>query len=102
MQHPVIQREFRRSLLDAFPCNLMAKIAPNIDVLDFIKDLVIIFEQHADLEFYKRCRIDKDRKCKRIHDEGDFGEWFGEQVKKLPVFKKAKSSKNCQFWVTNS
>lgn len=99
MQHPVIQQEFRRSLLDAFPCNLVAKIAPNMNILEFIRGLSIIFELHADIEFYRRCRIDEDRRCKRIHNEYDFGDWFGEQVKKLPMLENAKKpDTNNQMW----
>lgn len=92
MQHPIIQQEFRRTSIDAFSCNLIAKVAPNADALDFVKQMAIIFELHADMEFYKRCNIDKDHKCKQVSNENEFMVWFGDHAKDLPVFSVAKSS----------
>lgn len=69
MWHPVIQREYRTSLLDAFPSTLVFRISPlnqSNQALNIAQPLISFLEQFQDLEFFKRIDSDLDIKCKDI------------------------------------
>jgi len=83
MHHPLIQRDFRRSLLDAYPNTLVARIAPISDMLTFVQRLILFAERSDDLEFYKRYAIDEDMKCTEVSREFDFRRWLKDKVPDL-------------------
>ena len=91
MRHPLIQREMRRSLLDAFPNTVMVRVAPFASAFDILQPLVSWLETYQDLEFYKRLTTDWDPKCRQVYRSFELGSLFIEQVPKLiPNSQKAK------------
>lgn len=83
MRHPVIQREFRRSLLDAFSNVLVVRIAPTSDSLTLIQQMITLTERHSDLEFYKRGRVEYDALCAEVVDSYNFLSWLKDHVTRL-------------------
>ena len=90
MRHPMIQREFRRSLLDAFRNALIAKVASTSDALEVVQQMVIAFEQSIDSEFYKRLNLDWGGRCEEVSDGTRLGRWLKNQVPSL-LPEKAKA-----------
>lgn len=97
MRHPVIQREFRRSLLDAFPNTMVATVAPISDALQIKQQMISIIEQHIDLECHKRLHLDCDQLCDEISDFSRFGRWFQHVEKLLPADAKLQEDGR-QYW----
>lgn len=83
MQHPMIQHQFRCSLLDVFPTCIVARVAPVIDILHFEQRIIAIIEQHIEMEFFKRVHMDWDDKCQEISTPTDFARWLKNQLPKL-------------------
>ncbi|MCP4106269.1 MAG: hypothetical protein GY749_12135 [Desulfobacteraceae bacterium] len=84
MHHPSVQREFRRSLLDAFPSTLVAKIAPVDSVFELKQDEVVIFiEQYIKTEFYRRMTMDPRGQCMEISRPIHIGNWLTSHISKL-------------------
>jgi len=91
IRHPKIQREYRRTLLDAFPKTRMVRIAPLADAFDIVPPMVTMMERYEDLEFYKRL-IHSDPRCKESYKSYDFRGWFVREVPGIiPPDAKAKS-----------
>jgi|GEM_PF-1432195 len=98
MRHPNIQREFRRSLLDAFPKTMVARVAPINDVLRIEQMMITIIEQHIHLEYHKRYKLDHDEMCAEVDDSTKFERWFRNHVTNiLPNSAKAPKGSR-QFW----
>lgn len=93
MRYPAIQREFRRSLLDAFNKIIIIRIVPQAAALDWIQQPMLTWLQSfGDLEFYKR-RVDGDDKCREVFTSVDFRGWFKQHVPNLiPNEEKVKNS----------
>lgn len=64
MWHPDIQRQYRASLLEAFPTTIVFRIAPIDQALGDTQPLIAFQESYADLEFFKRIRSDRDMYCR--------------------------------------
>jgi hypothetical protein len=90
MRHPVIQREFRRSLLDAFSNVLVVRIAPTSDALSLIQQMITLAEKHSDLEFYKRSRVEYDALCTEVVDSYNLLSWLKDHVTRLLPEKEKK------------
>jgi hypothetical protein len=73
MWHPVIQREYRSSLLDAFPSTVVFRTAPLDKALKFAQPLISFTERYEDLEFFKRKGSDLDLKCSDMYDDSLLG-----------------------------
>ncbi|KHD08558.1 hypothetical protein PN36_19315 [Candidatus Thiomargarita nelsonii] len=85
MRHPQIQREFRKSLLDAFPNTLVAAIYPiPPSHLGKLSQTMILIEQYTELEFYKRHKTDRDLKCDEINEKFRLERWIQELQQFLP------------------
>jgi hypothetical protein len=76
MRHPLIQREYRRSLLDAFPNTPVVRVTPLTDALSLTQRMINFSEQYIDLEFYKRMTIDLDDRCRQVSQAYEFGGWL--------------------------
>ncbi len=83
MHHPAIQREFRQSLLDAFPRTIVAKIAPVYTAFDLMREMVIFIEQYVVAEFYMRMDTDSDDQCRKVIDLSELNAWLNGYVPKL-------------------
>jgi hypothetical protein len=83
MHHPVIQREFRQSLLDAFPNTMVARVAPISDALQVVQRMISFIERHIDLECHKRFKLDFDELCDEVSDSTRFGRWLKNHVNNL-------------------
>ncbi|MDX6404592.1 MAG: hypothetical protein QOH70_2047 [Blastocatellia bacterium] len=93
MRHPVIQQEFRRSLLDAFPSTIIVRVAPLPNTLTVYPPLVALSETFQDLEFYKRRNLDRDNKSFQAFESPDFVNWFIEKAPGLiPLNEREKSA----------
>lgn len=84
LRHPLIQRSFRRSLLDAFPTTMIVRIAP---VADAFKQkppqpFITFSETFEDSEFFKRI-TDFDDTCRQVDEATEFGSWFFSHVPKI-------------------
>lgn len=99
MRHPNIQRAFRRSLLDAFPKTMVARIAPIYDALNLKQQMINVIEYYVDLESHKRFKFDLDELCDdEICDPTRFNRWFKNQVKiLLPSDAKLQTSSK-KYW----
>lgn len=93
MRYPSIQREYRRSLLDAFNKTIIIRIVPRADALDCINQPMLTWvEKFEDLEFYKRREVGDDT-CREIFKSLDFLGWFNTHVPSLiPKEEKVKNS----------
>ena len=76
IRHPVIQREYRRSLLDAFPNTAVVRVAPLTDALTLAQKMISFSEEYFDLEFYKRMTIDLDDRCRQVSRAYELGSWL--------------------------
>jgi hypothetical protein len=83
MRHPVIQRAYRRSLLDAFPNVLFVRIAPIDDALKLMQQMIRFKEQYVDLEVYKRFKVDQDGRSDEVSEDFRFTRWVKDQMPKL-------------------
>lgn len=91
IRHPVIQRAYRRTLLDAFPNTLLVKLNPFSDPSELEEQMIKFSERYIDLEFFKRFRVDLDSKCDEVEDNLHFKRWLLDQAPKLlPEGEKAK------------
>jgi hypothetical protein len=91
IRHPVIQRAYRRTLLDAFPNTLLVKLNPFSDPSELEEQMIKFSERYLDLEFFKRFRVDLDGKCDEVEDNFHFKRWLKDQAPKLlPENEKAK------------
>ena len=71
LRHPVIQRAYRRSLLDVYPNILVVTVSPSPQAsADYIKQEMIAFDdKFSSMEFYKRFVLDSDAKyCDQVFD----------------------------------
>jgi hypothetical protein len=93
MRYPSIQREYRRSLLDAFNKTIIIRIVPQAAALNWIEQPMLTWvEKFRDLEFYKR-RVGGDDTCREIFQSMDFLGWFNTHVPSLiPKEEKVKNS----------
>ncbi len=93
MRYPSVQREFRRSLLDAFSKTIIIRIVPQPGALNLIEQPMLTWlDKYRDLEFYKR-RISGDDTCREIFLSIDFLGWFNANVPRLiPKEEKLKNS----------
>ena len=93
MRYPPIQREFRRSLLDAFNRIIIIRIVPQAGALDWIEQPMLSWlQKFGDLEFYRR-RVDGDDRCREVFTSVDFRGWFNQHVPSLiPKEEKMKNS----------
>jgi hypothetical protein len=99
MRHPQIQREFRKSLLDAFPNTLVAAIYPiQPSILNKLSQTIILIEQYTDLEFYKRHKKDRDRKCDQINEKFRLEGWIQELQQFLPNTVKMNTTDPRTSW----
>jgi hypothetical protein len=74
MWHPQIQRDYRATLLDAFPSTIVFRIAPlnQSDLaLSSAQPLISFLEQFQDLEFFKRMKSDSDLRCRDMSASDD-------------------------------
>lgn len=99
MHHPDIQREFRQSLLDAFPSTLVAKIAPVERVFDELKhEMVIFIEQYIKTEFYRRMTMDPGGQCMEISRSIHIGNWLTSHIPKLLPDDIKELTGNRRYW----
>jgi len=102
MQHPVIQHEFRHSLLDVFPTTIVARVAPVADALSIEQHMVVVIEKHIEVEFYKRFHMDWDDKCQEVTNPSELARWLKNQVPKLlPDDAKTKTDPR-RYWFNMS
>ncbi len=74
MRHPIIQKEFRKSLLDVFDNTIVATFDPTKDESNILQQRMIHFiEYYQDLECSKRRHWDDDGKCNVIYQSPDLG-----------------------------
>lgn len=91
IRHPIIQRGYRRTQLDAFPNTLLVKLNPFSDPTELEEQMIKFSERYVDLEFFKRFRVDLDGKCDEVEDNFHFKRWLLDQAPKLlPQDEKAK------------
>lgn len=91
IRHPVIQRAYRGSLLDAFPNVMIVRMAPTGDALKIVQQMIRFSEQLIDLEFYKRFTVDLDAKIDQVSDSLELTRWLvGQTPQLLPDPEKAK------------
>lgn len=83
VRHPVLQRAYRRSLLDAFPETLIVRIAPLDVALKAVQQMIRFPETFVNSEFYQRFRFDLDGKCSEASEAFHFKRWLTEQMPKL-------------------
>jgi hypothetical protein len=83
MRHPAIQREFRSSLLDAFPKTLVVRVAPINEALQIVQQMVGMIERYIDLECHKRFKLDCDKLSEEASDTTRFCRWLKNEVTNL-------------------
>jgi len=92
MRHPLIQREFRRSLLDAFPSTIIVRIAPLANALGVYPPLITMGDTFQDLEFFKRRSLDNDLRSTQVYEAPDLFGWFIKMAPSLiPETERAKA-----------
>jgi hypothetical protein len=92
MHHPDIQREYRRSLLDAYSNTLVARIALFDDAFSVIQRMLPFAEQYVDLEVYKRLEVDQDDNCTEVCKASAFSRWLKGKVPEIiPAGEKAQA-----------
>src|SRR5262249_54966432 len=85
LRHPVLQRAFQQSVLDAYPTTSIVTIAPVEPAVAAARKLTVVLKlQFAELEFSKR-RLDYEdgRACEELSDAQRFEEWLLYRVPKL-------------------
>ena len=91
IRHPVIQRAYRQTLLDASPDTLLVKLSPFSDPSELEEQMIRFSERYLDLEFFKRFRVDRDGKCDEVEDNFRFERWLIDQIPNLiPKEEKAR------------
>jgi hypothetical protein len=83
MHHPTIQRELRKSMLDAFPRTIVAEVLPAEDSKRFINQMILVLELYSESEFYKRLQLDDDKKCKLLCKELKLDSWLEDRAREL-------------------
>lgn len=95
MWHPEVQRNYRATLLDAFPSTIVFRIAPlnqNNQALNFAQPLISFLEQFQDLEFFKRMDADSDLRCKDMWMSTEFKQFVMNFTPELiPPYDKVNS-----------
>lgn len=97
VRHPVLQRAYRRSLLDAFPETLIVRIAPVDDALKTMQQMIRFPETFVNSEFYQRFRFDLDGKCGEASEAFYFKRWLSEQMPKLVPRTQATGARSYAF-----
>lgn len=97
MQHPVIQRAYRRSLLDVYPEIPVAKLAPSDSVLRLNEDVLLNFsDRYRDLEFFKRVEWDSDDNCREVSRASGLRQWVNgcvpDMLKRMEEYKQAREN----------
>jgi hypothetical protein len=90
MRHPTIQQEFRLAALEAFPSTFVVNIAPITNFSEVFHEIVIILDKTANLEFHKRCFLDRDYTCYEVRDENQFYTWLKSNTPKIISSMKSK------------
>jgi hypothetical protein len=83
MQHPLIQRAYRRSLLDVYTNIPVLRVAPTHSVLRIEQQMLNFSDKYEDLEIYKRLNWDYDDSCREVSDAGGLGRWITGRVPKV-------------------
>ena len=98
IRYPSIQREFRRSLLDAFNKIIIIRIVPQAGALNWVQQPMLTWvEKFGDLEFYKRYAGGDDT-CREIFQSMDFLGWFNQHAPSLiPKEEKLKQGVASEF-----
>jgi hypothetical protein len=92
MRHPLIQRAYRRTLLDVFANVLIIRLAPTANALRVVQQMIKFSEQYIDLEAYKRFSLDRDPRCSEVSQQVDFERWLVDQTPDLlPGEERAKA-----------
>lgn len=97
VRHPLLQRAYRRSLLDAFPETLIVRIAPVDDALKAMQQMIRFPETFVNSEFYQRFRFDLDGKCGEASEAFHFKRWLAEQTPKLVPRTQATGARSYAF-----
>lgn len=88
MRHPVIQRAFQQTILDAYPKTSVVNIAPLQSAFALVRRMRIFLRlQASDLEFQKR-RVDRQEDyggCREIHEPRELEQWLSDRVRRLFV-----------------
>lgn len=100
MQHPVIQRAYRRSFLDVYSHIPVIRIAPTDRVLRFEQQMINFFERQLDLEIMKRLDWDADDSCREVSRDSGLKSWVRGQVP--GILKRREDSKRTQDNVQSS
>lgn len=98
VRHPVIQRAYRRSLLDAFPETLIVRIAPVDDALKAVQQMIRFPETFVHSEFYQRFRFDRDGRCDEVSQTFRFERWLSDQMPKLVPRNQEKGARAFHDW----
>lgn len=100
MQHPVIQRAYRRALLDVYPHIPVITIAPTDRVLRFEQEMINFIERQPDLEIIKRLDWDGDDSCREVSRHSHLRNWVKGQVP--DILKRREENKRDQDNVQSS
>ena len=91
MRHPAIQHQFRKSMLDAFPKTIVAKLDSTGDSSLLEHKMLNMMEKYLELECYKRRELDGDKKCDRVENFTDLSYLLRYDNIKEIVSRKIKS-----------
>jgi hypothetical protein len=94
MQHPAIQRAYRRALLDVYPHIPVITVAPTDRVLRFEQEMINFIERQPDLEVIKRVDWDGDDTCREVSRHSGLKNWITGQVP--DILKRRDDTKRAQ------
>lgn len=90
MRHPTIQQEFRLSALEAFPNTFVVNVTPITDISNVFHEIVVILDKAVNLEFHKRCLLDKDYTCYEVENENQLCTWIRSNTPKMISLMESK------------
>jgi hypothetical protein len=84
MHHKVIQRAFRRSLLDVYPNIPVIRMSPISSIQFFDDQQMLNFDdKYREMEIYKRLNWDEDDSCRDVTNSGALGRWINGRVPEM-------------------
>jgi hypothetical protein len=101
MHHPVIQRAYRRSLLDVYSNIPVLRIIPISGDLDWEQDMLNFGDRYPDTEVYKRLNWDPDDSVREANKEPGLKRWIvgnvPEMLHRREYYKQAQANAQAAY-----
>lgn len=81
LHHPEIQKSLIKTMLDAFPRTIIARVLPENKPIEFVNQLIVVLELYSEFEFTKR--LQEDDNCGLLWEETNLNMWLSSRTKEL-------------------